>query len=208
MTNKAFIQRQMKVSGLSETEVEQLIEQSDFTDDANTFNKDKLITKNRILIALAEAYERWTNSTDPEEARRAGKLYKDLLRYAEGFNEQDFTSDGRRSDADLLSALEESAERVGTATSVEERKRAIKLHDEIFEELQRRLALSDFTDDGFSSGSYPASTQLVSAMDRLYHILVRLEKSYMNEIEKMSDADSDKIYRHRLIKEFDLDIIP
>ena len=67
---------------------------------------------------------------------------------------------------------------------------------------------SDFTEDGFRGGSYPASTQLVSAMDRLYHILVRLEKSYMNEIEKMSDADSDKIYRHRLIREFDLDLIP
>ena len=72
----------------------------------------------------------------------------------------------------------------------------------------KQYANADFTEDAFSSGNYPATTRLMAAMDRLYFILVRQEKTYMNEIARMSDADSTKVYRHKLLTEFNADLLP
>ena len=200
MTNKAFIQRQMAQSGLTETEVEQLIEQSDFTDDANSFTKDKKRTKQELVESLILAWDVYSSATDPAEKKKAHKLYLEIAKYVTG----DFTDDGRRVDADLLSALEASAERIKTASTPEERIRAATLHDELFTELQRRLASSDFTDDR----AFPLANQLIAAMDRVYQIVVRTPNALIRELEKMTDAESDKVYRHKLITEFRIDLIP
>ena len=52
--------------------------------DGNIFSKDKVMTKNAILMDLAVAYERWMHAKDPKEASRAKKMYMELLKYAEG----------------------------------------------------------------------------------------------------------------------------
>lgn len=51
--------------------------------DGNTFMTDKLMTKNNILMELASAYHVWMSEKDPEKAKRARKLYKELLAYSE-----------------------------------------------------------------------------------------------------------------------------
>ena len=124
---------------------------ADFTEDANTFTKDKKRTKAELVFELRFASEEMAKHPHGSpEWERAYKLYKELRTYVIG----------------------------------------------------------DFTEDAFSSGSYPTTTRLMAAMDRLYFILVRQEKTYMNEIARMSDADSSKVYRHKLLTEFNADLLP
>jgi len=108
MDREDFIEAKMTELCLSRKEVEDMMDveefgdvykptefkiekRSDFTDDGNSFKTDGPVTKNYILTELARAWEKYIHADDPVERERMHKMYMELLKYAEGFN--DFTDD-------------------------------------------------------------------------------------------------------------------
>ena len=62
----------------------------------------------------------------------------------------------------------------------------------------------DFTDDG----NYPTVNKLIRAMDQILYIINRQQGRLSKEISQMSDKESDRLYKHKFLQEFKIDIIP
>jgi len=181
---------------------------ADFTDDGNSFKTDGPVTKNYILTELARAWEKYIHADDPVERERMHKMYIELLEYAEGFN--DFTDDEislsnlKKHDLEILLKKEKNPEKIKKIKELIKKYETLEKRIKLSEKVDKKLNKSDFTDDS----NYPVCNRLISLMDQIYFLVVKREKTLMNELEKMTDAESNRVYNHKFIKEFNIDLLP
>ena len=204
-----YIQGLMKKHGMNHSEIEDIIKTADFTDD----NKNLKVTENSkgVVVVLeikptsSKKIEKFVNSirpgwTDHEVSGKRHHFYYD--RYA-----KDFTDDGKEFNRSMLSELAHAWNVFMKSTDNAISMRARKLYHELYEHLNKELnkkGKKDFTDDRGT----PVVNELIRVLDRLMFIIDRQQGRLAGELDKMSDKESDKLYKHKFLREFKIDIIP
>ena len=182
---------------------------SDFTDD-KSFSKEKQLTKKKMLASLVEAVTVFRSTNDAKVKNRARKLYLELLEFitSSDFTDDAFKTDKSKTKWNLVGTLAQAYKiwqdllKAGNRETIDGQE-AIDRAAKVYWELKSYIT-EDFTDDRGT----PVVNELIRVLDRLMFIIDRQQGRLAGELESMSDKEADRLYKHKFIREFKVDIIP